>query len=94
MPRDLGASFLSWWYESASAGVGRVKTDKWESSAAEREVTREAEEPRPVLLVLLIAFGSGEKGERVVLVYLSADFEARQLSVFVRLCEKTYLVGL
>jgi hypothetical protein len=39
-----------------------------DSSAAEREVTRDAEDPRPVLFVLVIAFGSGEKGGRVVFV--------------------------
>lgn len=60
---------LLWWYESASDGVGRVRTDKWDSKAAEREVTSDADEPRPVLFVLLIAFGRGEKGGRVVLVY-------------------------
>jgi hypothetical protein len=58
----------AWWYESASSGVGRVRTDRWDSRAAEREVTRDAEDPRPVLLVLVIAFGRGEKGGRVVLV--------------------------
>ena len=45
-----------------------MRTDRWDSSAAEREVTSDAEDPRPVLLVLVIAFGRGEKGERVVLV--------------------------
>jgi len=45
-----------------------VRTDRWDSKAAEREVTSDAEDPRPVLLVLVIAFGRGEKGERVVLV--------------------------
>jgi hypothetical protein len=35
-------------------------------------VTRDAEDPRPVLLVLVIAFGRGENGGRVVLVYVSA----------------------
>jgi hypothetical protein len=62
----------AWWYESASSGVGRVRTDRWDSRAAEREVTRDAEDPSPVLLVLVIAFGRGEKGGRFVLVYLSA----------------------
>ena len=65
---------VSWWYESASAGVGRVKTSKWESKAAEREVTSEAEEPRPVLLVLLIALGRAENGERVVFVCILAHY--------------------
>jgi hypothetical protein len=62
----------AWWYESASSGVGRVRTDRWDSKAAEREVTRDAEDPRPVLLVLVIALGRGENGGRVVLVYISA----------------------
>ena len=31
-------------------------------------MTSDAEDPRPVLLVLVIAFGRAEKGERVVLV--------------------------
>ena len=44
----------------------------WDSRAAEREVTSDAEDPRPVLLVFVIAFGRGEKGGRVVLVYQSA----------------------
>jgi len=35
-------------------------------------VTSDADEPRPVLLVFVIAFGRGEKGGRVVLVYPSA----------------------
>jgi hypothetical protein len=35
-------------------------------------VTRDAEDPRPVLLVLVIALGRGENGGRVVLVYISA----------------------
>ena len=32
-------------------------------------MTSDADEPRPVLLVFVIAFGRGEKGGRVVLVY-------------------------
>lgn len=42
---------------------------KCERRAAESEVTRDAEDPRPVLLVEVIAFGRGENGSRVVFVY-------------------------
>lgn len=40
--------------------------------AAVRDVTKEAEDPSPVLLVDVMALGSGEKGERVVLVYAAS----------------------
>jgi hypothetical protein len=87
----LGGSTVvwDWWYESASSGVGRVRTDRWDSRAAEREVTRDAEDPRPVLLVLVIAFGRGENGGRVVFVYpLAREAEGREstLEYEVRRC--------
>lgn len=42
-------------------------------------MTRDAEDPRPVLLVLVIAFGSGEKGVSVVFVYsLARAAEGRE----------------
>jgi hypothetical protein len=41
--------------------------------AAEREVTSDADDPRPVLLVDWIGLGRGEKGNRVVFVYILAD---------------------
>lgn len=37
--------------------------------AAESEVTSDADDPRPVLLVEVIAFGRGENGSNVVFVW-------------------------
>lgn len=70
-PKDSDAvsgSAVSEWKDSASDAEGIETTPKCERRAAESEVTREAEDPRPVLFVDVIALGKGEKGSRAVLV--------------------------